>query len=31
MENYTLEDGTIILDPDLREYFPDSESVNSTL
>jgi hypothetical protein len=31
IENYTLEDGTIILDPDLREYFPDSESVNSTL
>jgi hypothetical protein len=24
-------EGTILLDPDIREYFPDSESVNRTL
>jgi hypothetical protein len=24
-------EGAIILDPDVREYFPDSESVNATL
>jgi hypothetical protein len=25
------QEGTIILEPDVREYFPDSESVNTTL
>lgn len=24
-------EGTVILDPDVRKYFPDSESVNATL
>jgi hypothetical protein len=24
-------EGTIVLEPDVREYFPDSESVNKTL
>jgi hypothetical protein len=24
-------EGTIVLEPDVREYFPDSESVNNTL
>ena len=24
-------EGTIVLEPDVREYFPDSESVNRTL
>ena len=29
--HFTLEDGAILLAPDVREYFPDSESVNETL
>lgn len=29
--NFTLEDGAVMLDADVREYFPDSESVNETL
>ena len=28
---FTLEEGAILLDPDVREYFPDSESVNQAL
>lgn len=28
---FTLEDGAILLAPDVREYFPDSESVNEIL
>lgn len=28
---FTLEDGAVMLEPDVREYFPTSESVNSTL
>lgn len=28
---FTLEDGAIMLEPDVQEYFPDSESVNSAL
>ena len=28
---FTLEDGAVMLDSDVREYFPDSESVNETL
>lgn len=24
-------EGTVVLEPDVREYFPDSESVNKTL
>ena len=29
--HFTLQDGAVILDPDLRERFPDSESVNNAL
>ncbi len=28
---FTLEDGAVMLEPDVREYFPTSESVNETL
>ncbi len=28
---FTLEDGAIMLEPDVRQYFPDSESVNRAL
>ncbi len=28
---FTLEDGAVMLEPDVREYFPTSESVNNTL
>jgi hypothetical protein len=28
---FTLEDGAVMLAPDVREYFPDSESVNRAL
>lgn len=28
---FTLEDGAVMLEPDVREYFPTSESVNKTL
>lgn len=28
---FTLEDGAVMLEPDVREYFPDSESVNKAL
>lgn len=31
VQHFTLEDGAIMLDPDLREYFPDAETVNQTL
>lgn len=29
--HFTLEDGAVMLEPDVRRYFPDSESVNSAL
>jgi hypothetical protein len=29
--HFALEDGAVIIDPDLRERFPDSESVNRAL
>ncbi len=29
--HFTLEDGAVMLDSDVREYFPDSASVNETL
>ena len=29
--HFTLEDGAVMLDPDLRTRFPDSESVNRAL
>lgn len=31
INHYTLAEGTILLAPDVREYFPDSESVNEAL
>ena len=29
--HFTLEDGAVMLDPDLRQRFPDSDSVNRAL
>jgi len=31
VQYFTQEDGTIMLDPDLKVHFPDSESVNRAL
>jgi hypothetical protein len=31
VQHFQLEDGAVMLDSDVREYFPDSESVNRTL
>lgn len=31
VQSFTLEDGAIMLDPDVREYFPDAETVNQAL
>ena len=28
---FTLDDGAVMLEPDVREYFPDSDAVNKTL
>jgi hypothetical protein len=28
---FTLEDGAVLLTPEVRKYFPDSESVNQAL
>ena len=28
---FTLEEGAVLLEPDVRQYFPDSESVNKAL
>lgn len=28
---FTLEDGAVVLAPDVRKYFPDSDSVNQAL
>ena len=28
---YQLEDGAVMLEPDVKKYFPNSESVNATL
>jgi hypothetical protein len=30
-QHFTLEDGAVMLEPDVREYFPDSEAVNTAL
>lgn len=30
-QHFTLEDGAVMLDADVREYFPDSEAVNKAL
>lgn len=29
--DFVLPEGTVVLDPDVREHFPDSESVNRAL
>ena len=29
--HFTLEEGAVLLEPDVREYFPDSDSVNTAL
>ena len=31
VQQYKFEEGTVVLEPDVREYFPDSESVNNAL
>lgn len=31
VQYFTLEDGAVMLEPDVREYFPDSEAVNKAL
>ncbi len=31
VQYFTLEEGTVMLEPDVREYFPDSETVNKAL
>ncbi|MBD2568525.1 hypothetical protein [Anabaena lutea] len=31
VENFPKQNDIIVLDPDVKQYFPDSESVNSTL
>jgi hypothetical protein len=31
VRDFALLEGTVVLDPDVRAYFPDSEAVNRTL
>lgn len=31
VRHFTLADGAVMLEPDVREYFPDSEAVNQAL
>ena len=31
VQHYKLEDGAVMLDPEVRAYFPDSEAVNRAL
>lgn len=31
VQHFTLEDGAVMLEPDVRKYFPDSETVNRAL
>ncbi|WP_445634944.1 hypothetical protein NSTC745_06831 [Nostoc sp. DSM 114161] len=31
IQHFTLEDGAVMLDPDVREYFPNGEAVNQAL
>ncbi|HEY89566.1 MAG TPA: hypothetical protein G4N98_07520 [Thermoflexia bacterium] len=31
VQHFTLEEGAVLLEPDVRDYFPDSESVNAAL
>lgn len=30
-QHFTLEEGAVMLEPDVREYFPNSEAVNKAL
>lgn len=31
VQHFTVEEGAVMLEPDVREYFPDSETVNAAL
>jgi hypothetical protein len=31
VEHFTVDDGAVVIDPDVRQYFPDAESVNEAL
>jgi hypothetical protein len=31
VQHFKLEDGAVVIEPDVREHFPDSESVNRAL
>ena len=31
VQHFKLEDGAVMLEPDVHEYFPDSETVNNAL
>ena len=31
VQHFKLEDGAVMLEPDVRKYFPDSEAVNKAL
>ena len=31
VQHYKLEEGVVILEPDVRQYFPDSDAVNAAL
>jgi hypothetical protein len=31
VQNFKLEEGAVVLAPDVREYFPDSDTVNEAL
>ncbi|MEH2154545.1 hypothetical protein [Nostoc sp.] len=31
VQHFTLEDGTVMLDADVRDYFPNGEAVNQAL
>lgn len=31
IQHFKLEEGTVVLAPDVRKYFPDSEAVNTAL
>ena len=31
IQHFTLEDGAVMLEPEVKKYFPDSDSVNNAL
>ena len=31
VQHFTLQEGAVVLEPDVREYFPDADSVNAAL